>query len=129
MDRRRVFVVGSSLFAETLASMLSRAEKVEMIGWAPTPEAALLQLRAVHPDALIIASENEPSSDLVGRLLAADPGLPLILANLNMNRMQMITSQYIGGHISDLFTAIAVLPHRQAADQGPDPLPDIGDRP
>ena len=105
-------MVGDSLFAETLANMLASAERVEMIGWAPTAEAALPQIRANCPDAIILTSENEPSSELVGRFLTADPGLSLILANLSANRMLVITSQYIGAHTSDLFAAISVLPKR-----------------
>ena len=83
-----------------------------MIGWSPTAEAALLQMQAICPDALILACENEPPSELLGRFLIADPGLPLILAHLNENRMMVITSRYIGTRTSDLFAAIEILPKR-----------------
>jgi hypothetical protein len=112
MERRRVFVVGDSLFAETLVKLLASDERVELIGWAPTADAALLQIRAICPDALILACENEPPSELVGRFLTADPGLPLILAHLNENRILVFTSRYIGTRTSDLFAAIEVLPKR-----------------
>ena len=95
--------------------MLASADQVEVIGCAPSAEAARPQIQASRPDALILACESELPPELVGRLLTADPALPLILADLGANRVQIITSQVIGAHTSDLVAAIAVLPRRDSA--------------
>jgi DNA-binding NarL/FixJ family response regulator len=115
MERRRVFIIGDSLFAETLAQMLGQAETVEVIGSAPTPEASLALLRTHRPDALILAGEGKLRTAAIGQLLLADPGLPLILADLSVDSVQVITSLRIGAHPPDLFAAIAALPRRDAA--------------
>jgi len=49
MDVRRVFIVGDSLFAETLAQTLAGVEAVEIAGSAPSAEAALPQIAAGRP--------------------------------------------------------------------------------
>jgi DNA-binding NarL/FixJ family response regulator len=114
MERRRVFIVGDSLFAETLAQMLGKTETVEVIGAAATPETALPLLRLRRPDALILACEGKLRTNAIGQFLLADPGLPLILADLSTDGVQIITSLRIGAHPPDLFAAIAALPRRSA---------------
>jgi hypothetical protein len=47
MQPDRVFVVGSSLFAETLAQILGDSRTVTVIGSAPTPEATAAEPQAV----------------------------------------------------------------------------------
>lgn len=114
MEARRVFIVGDSLFAETLAQTLTNAEAVEVIGSAPTPEAAQPLLKTKCPDAVIIANASaDPTMPTVfGQFLAASPDLPIICANLGANDIQIITSQRVGTRSSDLLAAITALPKR-----------------
>ena len=109
---RRIFIIGDSLFAETLAGMLARAGGVSVIGASATPEAALPLLGRVCPDAVIVAGiGDDPAQDL-GHLLAAFPDLPVIRADLNADSVQVITSQRVSARPSDLLAAIAALPKR-----------------
>jgi chemotaxis response regulator CheB len=115
METRRVFIVGDSLFAETLVQTLGIANPaVEMAGSAPTPEAAMPLIKTKRPDAVVVAkaSAGEPPSAVFGQFLAAYPDLPIIYADLSANDVQVITSQRVGARSSDLLAAIAELPKR-----------------
>jgi hypothetical protein len=112
MEARKVFIIGDSLFAETLTSMLAASATVRLAGSAPTPEAALPLLKTCIPDAVIVAGVNEPSPSAFGQLLAAFPDLPIIHADLSASDVQVITSQRVGTRSSDLLAAITALPKR-----------------
>jgi DNA-binding NarL/FixJ family response regulator len=110
MDAPRVFVIGDSLFAETLAQLLARAGVVNVINAAPTCEAALPLLAQAPCDALVCADTGDLGS--LGLLLAAYPDLPIIRADLDTDSVQVITSRRVGARTSDLLAAIAALPKR-----------------
>jgi chemotaxis response regulator CheB len=112
VEARRVLVVGDSLFAETLAQTLTQPGSVEMIGSAPTLEAARPLIQARRPDVVIVAEAGERSLTTFGQFLAAFPDLPLIRADLSADHVQVITSQPVSAHTSDLLAAIAALPKR-----------------
>ncbi len=59
MKIREVFVVGDSLFAETLVEILGKSENVSVIGTAPNSESALPLLENQFPDAVIVAVADE----------------------------------------------------------------------
>ena len=112
MQARRIFIIGDSLFAETLAGMLGHAGDVTVVGAVPTPEAAYPLIPGACPDAVIVAGiGDEPTHDM-GHLLAAFPDLPVIRADLNADSVQVITSQRVSARPSDLLAAIAALPSR-----------------
>lgn len=113
MEARRVFIVGDSLFAETLAGMLASAD-VEVIASAPTPEATLAIIKTQCPDAVIVAnaSADETPPATFGQFLAAFPDLPIIYADLITDNVQVIKSQQVGPRSTDLLAAIAALPRR-----------------
>jgi DNA-binding NarL/FixJ family response regulator len=112
MDARTVFIIGDSLFAETLARTLATPGGVEVVGSAPTPEAALPLIKARCPDAVIVAGVGEVTPAAFAQLLASHPDLPLIRADLSASDVQVITSQRVGARSSDLLAAIAGLPRR-----------------
>lgn len=112
MEARKVFLIGDSLFAETLTNTLAASVAVQLAGSAPTPEAALPLLKTCTPDAVIVAEVNEPSSSAFGQLLAVFPDLPIIRADLSASDVRVITSQRVGARSSDLLAAITALPKR-----------------
>jgi chemotaxis response regulator CheB len=113
MKKRRVFIVGDSLFAETLTRMLATKPSVQVIGSAPTPDAAVPVLGTCTPDAVIVAGEDEMGTPAVGRLLVEYPELPLICADLSRDNLHVITSHRIGTRTSDLVAAVESLPKRR----------------
>ena len=114
MNERRVLVVGSSLFAETLAQMLVNAKAVTVVGTAPTPDAALPLLQAECPDAVIlvvVTDETDPTD--FSQFLVEQPDLPIIRADINANTVQVITSRQVSARASDLLAVIAELPKHE----------------
>jgi chemotaxis response regulator CheB len=113
MAARSVFVVGDSLFADALKQTLTD-NSVDIMGSAPTPEAALPLLAACCPDAVILANASAESAPpaVLGQFLAAYPDLPIICANLSANVIRVVASQRVGTHRSDLLAAISALPKR-----------------
>lgn len=113
MEACRVFIVGASLLAEGLAQLLTGSRVVEVTGCAPTLEAALPLLERGCPDAVIVTASRQSSPVLFEPLLVACPDLSLIYVDLTTpDRVQIITSRYIGARSSDLLATIAALPRR-----------------
>ncbi len=113
MQPHRVFIVGSSLFAETMAQILGDNPTVTVIGSAPTPEAALPTFETEYLDAVIVTGPAETSQSTLGLLLITFPKLPIIYADPNADHMQVVTSQRIGTLPSDLMAALTKLPKRK----------------
>ena len=111
-DTCQVFIVGDSLFAETLSQMLVSSGTVVIIGAASSPEEALPLLATARPDVVIVADTGETDRPTFDRLLATHPDLPIIRADLSQDYVQVITSQRVGARRSDLLAAIAALPKR-----------------
>jgi len=116
MELRNVFVIGDSLFAETLIQLLGDSQTVSVIGTASTPEDALPMLKNQSPDAVIVAVADESIVAAFTPILVANPNLPIIHADLNTNQMQVITNQSIDARVSDLLAAIAALPKQDASN-------------
>lgn len=114
MELRKVFVVGDSLFAETLIEVLGLSENVTIIGTAPTAEESLTLLERLSPDAVIVAVADENIMVAFAPILVANPNLPIIHTDINTNQVQVITNQSIDADISNLLAAIAALPGRDA---------------
>ena len=115
MDGRRVFIVGDSLLAEGLAQMLASyagVGEVEVIGSAPTLEAALPLLKVKRPDVVIVAGTDEAATAIFGPLLTTHSDLPIIRADLSAHTVQVITSHRVEARTSDLLAAIVALPKR-----------------
>jgi DNA-binding NarL/FixJ family response regulator len=112
MERRTVVIVGDSLFSESLSQMLAQSDRVEVAACVPTSSAAMAAIAAHRPDAIIVAVTDRAAEHDYGQLIAAQPDLPVLYADLNANSVQIITSHRIGARSSDLITAIAELPKR-----------------
>ncbi len=112
-EAHRVFIVGDSLFAETLTQMLTGSETAAVVGVAPTIEQALPLLQTQTPDAVIVAGPDMGGPATVNPLLAANPDLSIICADLNADYWQGITSQRISAPRADLLAAIQALPKRR----------------
>jgi hypothetical protein len=111
-DTHQLFIIGDSLFAETLTQLLADATAVVVLGVAADVAAALPQVRALRPDAVIVAGTDAGQIRL-GLLSALLPELPLVCADLNDEYVQLITSRRIGARYADLLAAIQALPKRR----------------
>ena len=115
MKTRQVLIVGDSLFAETLTRTLraAHAEAIEVIGSAPTPEAALPMLKTRPADAVIVAGIGQTPAATLSRLMAEQPDLAILCADLNTNEVEVISKRRVAARSDDLIKAIRRLPARR----------------
>jgi DNA-binding NarL/FixJ family response regulator len=112
MEKRTVVIVGDSLFAESLSQMLAQSDGVDVAACVPTLDAALSAIVKYQPDAVIVAVTDRAAAHDYSQLIAAEPDLPIVYADLNADSVQIITSQRISARPADLITALAELPKR-----------------
>ncbi len=92
--------------------MLAQSDRVEVAACVPTCEAALLAITRHRPDAVIVAVTDRAAERDYGQLIAAQPDLPIVYADINADSVRVITSQRIGARTADLISALAELPKR-----------------
>jgi DNA-binding NarL/FixJ family response regulator len=112
MERRTVVIVGDSLFAESLSQVLAQSDRVEVAACVSTPAIALAIIDKHRPDAVIVAVTDRAAAHDYSQLIAAQPDLPIVYADLNADNVQVITSHRIGARSADLITALVELPKR-----------------
>ena len=104
----RVFLIGDSLFTETLAQMLAEAESVQVVGTAVSTVLDKTAVIQTTPHVIIIADSGQ-QQEISTTLLTHFPGTPIINADLNRDYVQVITSRRVGTRRADLLTAIRAL--------------------
>ncbi len=82
---RRVFIVGDSLFAETVAQLLGRSSALSMVGTAGDVTGALPLLAVCQPDLVIVLSSGDRYDLDLCPLLTDYPDLPIVRADLSAN--------------------------------------------
>ncbi len=100
-----VFIIGDSLFTETLVRMLTDAPEIKIVGTAPSLAQALMAVPECIPHMIILAA-GSPSQDTFGSILAAYPELAIICADLTLDYLQVITSRRIAASRRDLLATI-----------------------
>ncbi len=116
MEGCRVFIIGDSLFTETLAHLLANAAGVQLVGTAGSSEAAASLVNETRPQIIIVADLGRQVQDPFGSLLALFPDTPLISADLNRDYVQVITSRRVSARRDDLLTTIYDLARRPAGE-------------
>jgi len=109
MDKRKILVVGNSLFAETLAQMLAHLPEFLVVGSVATLQEAQPRIQSDAPDVIISAAHQPLDSTELGHLLVNYPQLPVIRTDLTTNIVQVITSRQISASRIDLLEALAEL--------------------
>ena len=112
MDRRRIFILGSSLLTAGIARLLGKAPEIEVIGNASSAEEALPLMNGQLIDALVVMGTDNQTTVRFCSILAAYPDLPVIRADVSQNAVQLITSQNIEADPDALLATIAALPKR-----------------
>ncbi len=110
---RRVFIVGDSLFAETMAQLLGRSGALSVVGTAGDVPGALPLLAECQPDLVIVLSSGERDDLDLCPLLTDYPDLPIVRADLGANDLRIIRSQRLEARAADLLAAIQSLPARR----------------
>ncbi len=108
-EDRRIFLIGDSLFTETLGQMLTDAENIEVVGTAVSLSIAITIIAKASPDIIIVANASEISQTNLQPLLSTFPTIPIIHADLNQDFVQIITSRRVNARRTDLLAAIQEL--------------------
>jgi hypothetical protein len=108
VDQRTVFVVGDSIFAAGIAQTLTDSGAARVVGTASSIGAALPRLRDNGLDALIVAGATDTMADC-GAVLIAYPGLTIIRADPDVDKVQVISSRCVQARFSDLLAVIEAL--------------------
>jgi DNA-binding NarL/FixJ family response regulator len=113
MEIRRVFIIGDTLFAETLAKLLAEDDTIQVAGTASGLEEALRLLKNCRPDAVIVAGVERLPGAAFARFLVEYPEISILSTNLDTNDVQVVVNQRISVHnTGDLLAVIAALPKR-----------------
>lgn len=104
-------IVGDSLFADSLSSMLA-GNGIPVVDVAPTLKAALPLLESTRPDVMIMAEAVATDAAAVAALRGTLLNIPLILADLERHYLRLVTSQLICARSTDLLDVIAGLPQQ-----------------
>ncbi len=113
MEPQQVFIVGDTLFAETLSRMLENSGQVAVVGRAPTFEAAVAEFTTRPPDVLVITEAGPAREELLPAVLENFSEIPIILADLRVDSIWLFTCRRIDTRVSDLLSVITSLPERR----------------
>jgi hypothetical protein len=117
----RVFLIGDSLFTDTLGQLLGKEAWLSIKGTAVSPQAAIVSIdRAIltglpqsTPHLIILVHAGDQAAQSPDPLLEHYPDVRIICADLNRDYVQVITSHRIGARSADLLSAIADLMAQQ----------------
>lgn len=105
----RVFLIGDSLFTESLAQTLAEAEDIRVMGTAVSPQTANLPLRIAVPHLVIFAHAGSQPPQSPDPIPDDYPDIPIIYADLNRDYIQVITSHRVSARRDDLLATIRAL--------------------
>ena len=112
MDKRRVFLLGNSLLTNGIARILQGDPRIAVLGSAATADEALTAMANLCIDAIIVMGTDDQTTLRMYPVLAQYPGVPVLLADISQNQVQLITSQNITAKPGDLLAVLADLPKR-----------------
>lgn len=109
MEEIRVYVVGSSMFADNVAHMLRASEMLKQVDCFPTIADALYSIDSNPPHVLIFADVD--TTMLVGDtpFLPICPDIPVICTDHQSDVLKLITSTHVTARLPDLVTAVTAL--------------------
>ena len=105
----RIFLIGDSLFTESLGQMLAETKNLQIVGTAVSSTVAITAVAQTLPHIIIVANASEHTQTDLNSLLSLYPSLPIIHTDLNQDYVQIITSRRVRARRTDLLAAISEL--------------------
>lgn len=102
----RVFLMGDTLFTEAIAQILANAPDIKLVGVAVLPKINQRHIVQLQPDVILVAGTYPPSDTILGQLLSFFPDIPILNTNLQLDYVQLITTQQISPKRTDLLAAL-----------------------
>lgn len=108
----RIYLIGDSLFTDTLAQMLASEAWIQIMGTAVSPQQAVSRVTAAVPHLMIVVHGSSGPHESLDLLLENYPDVPVICADLNQDYVRIITSRRISARRTELLAAIQELLRR-----------------
>ena len=106
MEGIRVFLIGNTLFAESVARMLQVSGAFNAVELFETLPVAAAPIQISTPDVLILADVDIAASDGDTSFLTICPDIPVICIASDSNYMKLITTTHITASLSNLIGTI-----------------------
>ena len=113
MSHHTVYLVGKSVFAETLYLLLTGGEESQGIILFSDFYKATETLRRQPPEILILVDQNLSDGDFVANLEKLRPDLPVILANTKNDFLRLIPSLRVPSTREGLLRAIELMTYKR----------------
>lgn len=109
MEGIRVYVVGSSLFADNVANILRASETVKQVDCFSSIAEALQSIDTKPPHVLVFVDVD--TAMLVGDtpFLPICPDIPVICTDHANNILKLITTTHVSARLPDLINAVTTL--------------------
>lgn len=88
--KKSAFIISNYLmFQHGLKNLLTQQDKIEVVGVTVSPDQAIEQVKALHPDVVILDSTNMSGDPLISlkRIFSACPDIKVICVSLHSNQM------------------------------------------
>ncbi len=112
MHAIRIYIVASHpLFAQGVSSLLESQPDLQVVGLREYCEDTLREIEALHPDVVIVDSEQSARAEITDALLTKIPGLKLVGLSLEEDNITITyLQQTTGAAVEDLVAAVRVRP-------------------
>jgi len=107
MDLKKVLVLGESLPAESMAFLFKEHEQFDLIGQTKTLSEAEHLLREHQVDVLVLVENGRGVNCHLGEMLTKHPELPIVRANIEVDKVQVITSRCLGTRLDEFIQIIS----------------------
>lgn len=109
MDGIRVFLVGNTLFAESVARMLQASGAFNVVERFETLPIAIAPIQISPPDVLILADVDTAASKGDTPFLPIFQDIPLICIDSDSTFMKLITTKHITSSLNNLVETISTV--------------------
>jgi len=109
MDGIRVFLIGNTLLAESVAQMLQASGAFNAVERFETLSVVMASIQISPPDILILADVDTTASQGETSFLLIYPDIPVICIDSDNTYMKLITTIHIPASSSNLIETIATV--------------------
>lgn len=113
MPVANVYLIGTTIFAESLSHMLEESGEIRIVGVAASLSKAVEDQRLSHADVILITEPSQDPNERILSFLESQKDIPVIYTDLQRESIQVITSVSYRARVKDLKDAILSLPKRR----------------
>ncbi len=108
-----VYLIGTTIFAESLSHMLEESGDIRIVGVAASLSKAAEDKNLTIADVILITEPSQDPNESILSFLEHQKDIPVIYTDLQRESIQVITSVSYRARVKDLKEAILSLPKRR----------------